>query len=168
MSIQVQPNWIMQYFAMVNTSASCGICGAQYRMFGTLIHFKRHIMDQHRQHYLNYIWQGYDGESFVWQIFYITEYDNAKCLLCDYIHHVPTSVLKQIKMHLIYTHVRDTLYLQNWLNAHFDYSSFGQSRCVHCDKICVDQYGSLTLFAHVSIDHNITAPPGIETTRMGW
>lgn len=137
--LEVQPNWTMEYFTMEHKRARCNICGIKYRMFGTLVHFRDHIIGEHNEVYESNVCQ--EEFNWVWKIFYITKNNNAKCILCNTIHHVPTPALEQIKYHLMYKHHVDETngrFIHNYVKDYFVEVNVFERKCLICGEI----YGS--------------------------
>lgn len=110
-----ESDWITKYIKLENVRARCCICNMKYRIFGTITHFREHIINEHNEAHNQIIYENQlrreEGCDWIWTIFYITKNANVKCSICGIIYPVPRLALQQIEYHLFEAH-----YVNRYIN----------------------------------------------------
>lgn len=152
----LQPHWIMEYIRIIYKYAMCTMCNMTYEIFKTLELFTEHVVGEHNEIYESNICQG--DPNWVWKLFYITENNYAKCILCNVMDQVSIVILEQIILHLMNKHhinIAHAIFYRSLTKAYFENINEFEGRCRFCGDIYMhSEVNSIILLNHLA-SHNI-------------
>lgn len=152
-----QCNWIMEYCELENETVRCSICKTYYENFEPIEEFKTHIIDYHNEIYQNNV---KDINTWVWDIFYITENNMATCSICSWNYVNPPFDIISMRNHLMNEHnVNEVkaLRLYKWIRTYVDNLNVQDGECTLCRRLC-NVSNSYNLMIHVIKDHDKPVP----------